>query len=146
MLWNYYFKRGVGWCCGAVFEHPNWLLHLMLELTCTNTWFYPYAPPPVNVVVRPQNYRCQNRKEYKGKMNWAQSALVLLLWLLYWPCSTNRPHMYPTWGMGVVGGCTRAVLAKPPSPLTPLLHNLHCGNPTLRKRWCRHHTFLFCHL
>ena len=26
--------------------------------------------------------------------------------------------------MGVVGGCARAVLARPPSPLTPLLHNL----------------------
>ena len=41
--------------------------------------------------------------------------------------STHRPHMYPTpgraWGMGVVGGCARAVPAQPPSPLTPLLHN-----------------------
>ena len=23
----------------------------------------------------PKNYRCQNSKEYKGKTNWAQSAL-----------------------------------------------------------------------
>ena len=29
-------------------------------------------------------------------MNWAQSALVCLLWLLYWSGSTHRPHMYPT--------------------------------------------------
>ena len=51
-----------------------------------------------------------------------------LFWLLYWPGSTHRPHKYPTpgraWGMGVVGGRTRAVPARPPSPLTPLLHNL----------------------
>ena len=60
----------------------------------------------------PQNYRRQNRKEYKGKRNLAQSALVCLLWLLYRPRSTHRPHMYPmpgqAWGMGVVGGCARA--------------------------------------
>ena len=64
--------------------------------------------------------RWQNRKEYKGKTSWAQSALARLLWLLYRPCSTHRPHIYPTpgraWGMWVVGGCARTVLA----PLTPL--------------------------
>ena len=41
---------------------------------------------------------------------------------------THRPHMYPTpgqaWGMGVVRGCTRAVPVRPPSPFTPLLHNV----------------------
>ena len=61
-------------------------------------------------------------------MNWAQSALAPLLWLLYWPSSTHRPQMYPmpgrAWVMGLVGGCARAVAARPPSPLTPLLHNL----------------------
>ena len=40
---------------------------------------------------------------------------------------THRPHMYPTpgqaWGMGVVGGCTRAVPVRPPFPLTPFQHN-----------------------
>ena len=70
----------------------------------------------------------QKRVYCKGKTNWAQSVLVRLLWLLYLPCSTHRPHMYPTpgwvWGMGVVGGCARAVPAWPPSPLTPFLHNL----------------------
>ena len=71
-----------------------------------------------------EHFRWQNREEYKGKTNWAQSALARLLWLLYQPGSTHRPHMYPTpgraWGMGVVRGCARAVLARPPSPLTPL--------------------------
>ena len=60
----------------------------------------------------------QNRKEYKGKTNLAQSALGSLLWPLYRPGSTHRPHMYPTpgwaWGMGVVGGCARAVPSQPP--------------------------------
>ena len=54
--------------------------------------------------MRPENYRWQNIKEYKGKMNSAQSALVRLLWLLYRPGSNHNPHMYPTpsraWGMG----------------------------------------------
>ena len=55
-------------------------------------------------------------------------GLAHLLDLLYRPISTHSPHIYPTpgwvWGMGVVGECARAVLAWPPSPLTPLLHNL----------------------
>ena len=29
-------------------------------------------------------------------MNWAPSVLARLLWLLYQPLSTHRPHMYPT--------------------------------------------------
>ena len=74
----------------------------------------------VHSICATQNYRCQNRKEYKGKTNSAQSALPHLLWLLYWPGSTHIPHMYPTpgwaWGMGVVRGCARAVPARPPSP------------------------------
>ena len=92
-----------------------------------------------------KNYRWQNIKDYKGKTNSAQSVLANLLWLLYQPGtagSTHRPHMYPTpgraWEIGVVWGCAKAVPARPPSPLTPLLH---CGNPTLRKRRRRHHTF-----
>ena len=56
----------------------------------------------------------KNRKEYKGRTNCAHSALARLLWLLYRPGSTQRPHMYPTpgrvWGMGVVGGCARVLL------------------------------------
>ena len=49
-------------------------------------------------LVPPQNYRWQNRKEYKGKTNAAQSALARLLWLLYRPGTTHRPHLYPTHG------------------------------------------------
>ena len=37
----------------SVFEDPNWLLNLVYELTCTNTWFLPYARSPVNTPVRP---------------------------------------------------------------------------------------------
>ena len=77
--------------------------------------------------LRPQNYWWQNRKEYKGKTNLAQSVLACLLWLLYRLGSTHRPHMYPmpgrVWGMGVVRGCARAVPAQPHS-LTAILHNL----------------------
>ena len=63
----------------------------------------------------PQNYRGQKRKEFKEKTNLAQSALAPLLWLLYRPGTTQRPHMYPmpgrAGGMGVVKGCARAVLS-----------------------------------
>ena len=48
---------------------------------------------------------------------------------------THRPHMYPmpswAWGMGVVGGCARAVPDQPPSTLTPLLHNLLLNTGTI---------------
>ena len=37
----------------SVFEDPNWLLNLVYELTCTNTWFLPYTGSPVNGPVRP---------------------------------------------------------------------------------------------
>ena len=52
----------------------------------------------------PQNYRWQNIKEYKGKTNWAQSALACLLWLLYRPgrltdhTCTPRPAGRGEWG------------------------------------------------
>ena len=80
-------------------------------------------------------------KSIKGRwIHLAQSALARLLWLLYRPGSTHRPHMYPTpgraWGIGVVGGCARAVPARPPSPLSisRLLRysSLRRGNLTLR--------------
>ena len=39
---------------------------------------------------------------------------------------THRPHMYPTpgwaWGMVVFGGCARAELVRPPSPLAVVLN------------------------
>ena len=70
-------------------------------------------------------------------MNSAQSALGRLLWLLYRPSITHRLHMYPTpgwsWGMGVVRGCARAVPARRPSPLTPLLHNSSLQQSYLEK-------------
>ena len=110
-----------------------------IQIQCTNGH---------NIWIHTQNYRRQNRKEYKGKTNLAQSELARLLWLLYRPSSTHRPHVYPTrgraWGMGLVRGCARAVPSRPPSPCQDILH---CGNPTLRKQRCRHRrTFLFCPL
>jgi hypothetical protein len=39
------------WC--LVFEDAeNWYLHLMYEITCTNSWFFPNAPGTVNSPVR----------------------------------------------------------------------------------------------
>ena len=123
---------------------------------------------------QPQNYRWQNRKEYKEKTNSAQSVLAGLFWLLYWPGSTHRPHMDPTpgraWGMRVRQGSTSPALPLDftptqsgccTGPATPTDHppfvsisclgllrhsSLRHGNPTLRKRWRTHCTFLFCHL
>ena len=75
------------------------------------------------ITSKPQNYRWQNIKEYKGKMNWtlrvcckyikgAQIASVLS-----WgagtapahPPTTPIPHTRPGVGNGVVGGCAIAV-------------------------------------
>ncbi len=35
----------------VVFDDPNWLRNLILEMTCTNSWFFPYTPQPVNTPV-----------------------------------------------------------------------------------------------
>ena len=90
-----------------------------------------FSPTQFHILytVQSQNYRWQNRKEYKGKTNWAQSALARLLWLLYRLGSTHSPHMYPTpgracWlGMGAVGGCARA---EPSARHINMLHVQYC--------------------
>jgi hypothetical protein len=35
----------------VVFDDPNWLRNLILEMTCTNSWFFPITPQPVNTPV-----------------------------------------------------------------------------------------------
>ena len=78
-----------------------------------------------NLSVNPtQNYRWQHRKEYKGKTNWAQSALARLLWLLYKPSSTHRPNTYvPHAWLGVGNWAGRLVrqgsTGLPPPDSTP---------------------------
>ena len=90
----------------------------------------------------PQNYRWQNRKEYKGKTNWAQSALARLLAVVpAWqhPQTTYVPHA--RWGVGNGGGRRVHQGSTGPAP-PPWLHSyticediLHCRNPSLRKQW-----------
>ena len=97
-----------------------------------------------------QNNRWQNRKEYKGKTNWAQSLLVFTLAVVparQHPQSTYVPHAQPVVGNGGGRRVRHGITGLAPLPLDSTLQGiLHCGNPTLRKWRRRHRTFLFCHL
>ena len=78
-------------------EYCTMYMHEYRASSCT-------SKGKTTIICTPQNYRWQNKKEYKGKTNWAQSALAravparpppwlhsYTIWLLYQPGGTHRP-------------------------------------------------------